>query len=290
MIAKNKLMKKIRRNIQFSIFLALFGLIQNVAAQIKEIPLQDQSCNVDYQTTINSINNNCLRLVTTDTLSNPEELIIYLHGDYGVGGASYMSTLGAQFKNPSRLNVALIRPGYFDDEGNFSTGNNLGVTTTNISGRLDNYTLENIDIIGNAIINLKNHYKPKRLILIGHSGGAAIAALILNNYPQLANGALLINCPCDVRQFRPDWKKSLSPIQHVSQVSNTAVIHVLSGALDDVVMPEMGKLYAQQLNQKGIPAKFYLGLGMGHNLKDKESALVLESMKSLQEELNKATP
>ncbi|MBS0286094.1 MAG: prolyl oligopeptidase family serine peptidase [Proteobacteria bacterium] len=247
------------------------GITTSLHAQhLKEIDLKNNKCAVDFTKHVNANNNQCLRLVTVgNLLTHPEELIIYLHGDYGVGGASYMSTIGSHFTKSNRMHIALIRPGYFDDAGNFSTGNSLGVTSTKIAGRLDNYTRENIDIIGQAITNLKNHYQPKKLLLVGHSGGAALAALLLNEYPKLADGALLINCPCDVKHWRPDWEKSLSPIEHVNNIPSNAKIVVLNGANDDVVWPELGKAYAEELAKHGVDVKFYMGLGMGHNLSDK---------------------
>ncbi|HZY98486.1 MAG TPA: alpha/beta fold hydrolase [Candidatus Baltobacteraceae bacterium] len=40
----------------------------------------------------------------------------------------------------------------------------------------DNYTPEDVDAIDNAIATLRAEYRPVRVILVGHSGGAAIAA------------------------------------------------------------------------------------------------------------------
>lgn len=238
-------------------------------AEIKAVPLNNK-CTPDYVTTIDS-NNECLRLISDNETKTPEELVIYLHGDYCLGGASYMSEIASDFKKSTRLNIALIRPGYFDVLGNFSTGNSLGVTNTKIAGRLNNYTQENIDIIGHAIQNLKDHYKPKRLLIVGHSGGAAIAALLLNEFPNLADGALLINCPCDVKRWRPDWDKSLSPIEHISKIPAKTVVHLIAGAVDDAVSPELSKAYAEALAKKGIRVQFYFGIGMAHNLSDKKT-------------------
>lgn len=240
------------------------------AQHIKEIDLKNTQCKVDYAKYVNANNNHCLRLITVgNMLTHPDELIIYLHGDNGVGGASYMSTIGSHFTKNKRMHIALIRPGYFDDEANFSTGTSLGVSSTKIAGRLDNYTRENVQIIGQAITNLKNHYQPKKIWLVGHSGGGAIAALLLNEFPNLANGALLINCPCDVKHWRPDWANSLSPIEHINNIPKNAKVIVLNGTMDDVVWPELGKAYAQELVKNGVDAKFYMGIGMKHDLSDK---------------------
>lgn len=260
---------------------------QQLHATIKEIDLQNSKCPTDYRSAVNSLKEHCIRLVTPDPLiTQSDELVIYLHGDYGVGGSSYMSGIASHFSKANRINIALIRPGYFDDEGNFSSGNSLGVTNTGkYAGRLDNYTRDNVDIIADAILNLKNHYKSKRILIIGHSGGAAIASLILNYYPQLIDGALLINCPCDLKYWRPDWAQSLSPIEHIDLISPKAHVRIISGAEDDVVFPELGKNYAQQLINNHKNVKFYLGLGMKHNLNDQVTReIVLKSIEKFLDE------
>jgi hypothetical protein len=47
--------------------------------------------------------------------------------------------------------VALIRPGYNDDRGNHSSGND--------GGRGDNFTAANIDIVADAVAGLKRFHK-----------------------------------------------------------------------------------------------------------------------------------
>lgn len=261
-----------------SLILGTFFFAQSVYAQIQAVPLP-LTCSNDFTSSVQSIDQHCLRLLTQGDLQNkPDELVIYLHGDYGVGGSSYMRHFATPFLQPKRIHIAMIRPGYFDDEGHFSTGNDLGIIPKEVAGRLDSYTPENIQIIGQAIRNLKNHYKPKRLLLIGHSGGAAIASLILNAFPHLADGALLINCPCDIQYWRPGWVKSLSPIDHIQHIPAKTIIHSLAGASDDNVWPELSKRYTEALLKKNISAKFYLGIGMQHNLNGETEKLVKEHM------------
>lgn len=242
------------------------------SAQIKAVPLNEE-CITDYTTMVKS-GPNCLRLITDQSIKNPDQLVIYLHGDIGTGGSGYMSNVASHFTKANRVNIALIRPGYFDDQGHFSTGDSLGVSSLGFAGYLDNYTKENVNIIGDAVSELKKHYQPKRLLLIGHSGGAAIAALLLNEFPGLADGALLINCPTDIKHWHPDWDDSLSPIEHINRIPHKTVIQLLSGADDDVVWPELAKKYAEVLRKKGINATFYLGLGMGHNFSNEQTRAI----------------
>lgn len=270
----------LKEKLLFVVTMVLFS--HSSLAAIKHIDIKNASCKSDYYTAVSSLDDHCIRLVSSDRKRNQaEELIIYLHGDYGIGGSSYMSEIASHFSKPNRMNIAIIRPGYYDDEGNFSSGNSLGVTSTKIAGRLDNYTRENVDIIADAISNLKQHYKSKWVIVVGHSGGAAIAALILNFYPQLIDKVLLINCPCDLKQWRPDWEHSLSPIEHINNISPKVSIHILSGAAEDVVPPELSKKYAQELNKINSKTEFFLGIGMKHNLNDEATkSMVLQHIQN----------
>jgi pimeloyl-ACP methyl ester carboxylesterase len=247
----------------FSACLLLFITTQ-LCATIKEVDLSGK-CKEDFVSSVKSIHKECIRLNAVEPQqNNPEELVIFLHGDFDATG--YDSLLSQLSKN-NRMIIALVRPGYFDNEGNFSTGSYLGVTSSGIAGQLDSYTQHNIDIIGNAILKLKQYYKPKRLLLIGHSGGAAISGLLLNAFPKLADGALLINCPCDIKRWRPGWEKSLSPIDNITHIPPQTIIRVISGSMDEQVYPELAKTYTEQLIKNSKNAKFYLGMGMEHNLR-----------------------
>ncbi len=88
----------------------------------------------------------------------------------------------------------MIRPGYFDDQGNTSEGANFG--------RRDSYTPTSIAAIAGAIATSKARYHPRRLVLVGHSGGTAIAGVMLGKYPHLADAAVLVSCPCDLDRWR----------------------------------------------------------------------------------------
>lgn len=264
-------------------------LFYNISfAAVKPIDIKNTSCKNDYHSSVSSLKGHCICLVSTERKKKQaDDLVIYLHGDYGVGGSGYMAEVAAHFLKLNRINIALIRPGYYDDEGHFSTGSSLGVTDTKVAGRLDNYTPENVDIIANAILNLKRHYKSKRVFVVGHSGGAAIAALILNAYPDLIDKILLINCPCDLKQWRPDWGHSLSPIENIDHISPKVNIDILSGAADDIVPPELCKKYAQELGKINGKTKFSLGIGMKHNLNDKATRRMV--LQHIQDFLNESS-
>ena len=100
----------------------------------------------------------------------------------------------------NHVSIGLLRPGYIDHKNRKSDGiKGLAVG--------DNYDDERVSIIAGAIKNLKTRYQAKKLILVGHSGGAAISGKILALFPQLADVAILVSCPCDVNAWRADTFK-----------------------------------------------------------------------------------
>ncbi len=139
----------------------------------------------------------CFRIKTTNVINNPKALIILIHGDVSSGGASDYLAKRAFRTNPETNGftvITLIRPGYYDSERNYSTGS--------AGNRKDQYTAHNVDAIASAIKNLKKIYKPNKVIVAGHSGGAAITGVIIGRHPQIVDGAVLAACPCDVPRWR----------------------------------------------------------------------------------------
>src|SRR5438093_11090382 len=54
-------------------------------------------------------------------------LIVYLHGDLNDGGtAEYIYQRAREAVADGRIVVGMVRPGYADNEGNASTGNDFG--------------------------------------------------------------------------------------------------------------------------------------------------------------------
>ncbi|MEI6305983.1 MAG: alpha/beta hydrolase, partial [Deltaproteobacteria bacterium] len=126
---------------------------------------------------------------------NPDTMVVWLHGNISTGGpASYHFPIAKKFATDftsyNVMSVALIRPGYYDERGEYSSGSD-GYR------RADNWTREIIVEVGAVIERLRNKYKPKSLIIVGHSGGAATAAVLLGMKPKLAEAAVLVSCPCD---------------------------------------------------------------------------------------------
>ena len=85
---------------------------------------------------------------------------------------------------PGVAAVALVRPGYPDGAGESS-----GVAALH-AGRNDHYTKENVEEVGAALARLRERAGAKRLVVVGHSGGAATTAILLGMKPGLIDAAV----------------------------------------------------------------------------------------------------
>src|SRR4029434_3722448 len=153
--------------------------------------------------------------------AQPTAMIVWLHGDVSSGGpANYHFSLAQKaaedFASDKVMSVALVRPGYPDGSGESSSVSFLH------SGRSDHYTRENIAEVGAAIEALRSKYTPNFVIIVGHSGGAATAAVLLGMKPQLADAAVLVSCPCELVSWRNGgrpWVRSENPYRWAEKVS-----------------------------------------------------------------------
>ncbi|NTV73963.1 MAG: alpha/beta hydrolase [Holophaga sp.] len=140
-----------------------------------------------------------LRAFKGNKLSNSPILVIVLHGDAPGKRPGQQDAFAAQAATGRDVvAIGLLRPGYTDLQGNTSEGR---------KGRMngDNYDARNTDAIASAIGSLKRRHHSRKVVLAGHSGGAALAANILGRHPALVDAALLVSCPCDV----PAWRQNM---------------------------------------------------------------------------------
>ena len=187
-------------------------------------------------------------------------LLVFIHGDLSGGGpADYIYERAREAVADGRVVVGLLRPGYGDGEAQ-STGDNFE--------RNDSYTAHNVDAVAAAIKTLSEHHRASHVVLVGHSGGAAISGVILGRHPGLAAGAVLAACPCDLaawRTGRRPWRQSLSPDDFGKRVSGGTRVIAVTGDKDDNTRPILAEDYAKTLAKRGIPARFVLVPGAGHN-------------------------
>lgn len=202
----------------------------------------------------------CLAIQTTVQTTKPankqkvRNLLVYLHGDSSRGGMfdrhfKYFKPLA----NADTVFVGMIRPGYADSQKNASTGDKMG------GG--DNYTAHNVDAVANGLRALKAKYQARRLVVVGFSGGAATAGVILGRHPELIDSAVLIACPCDLTIRRRAWAKnivrrSISPHEVADSVFKTTLVTAITGDADVNTTPEQVTGYIANLKSRGVKARY----------------------------------
>lgn len=196
---------------------------------------------------------------------HPQALVVWLHGNVSTGGPAnshfrIAEKLAADGAAEGVTAVALVRPGYPDGTGAQSTGYD--------NGRADNWPRATVAEVGVAIERLRKALQPRAVVLVGHSGGAAMVAVLMGFRPELAHAALLVACPCDMvawragRQGRP-WS-SEDPKRWTDTVHPSSTVLALTGSLDDTTAPELGRDYVTRLAARGVDARFVPVPGMGH--------------------------
>lgn len=216
----------------------------------------------------------CLRIETyrsVDVTAEPR-LVVAIHGDSPEAPPSYQYqwAKAVAAENTNVVVVGLLRPGYRDGTA-YSTGER-GKTTG------DNYTRRVIDAIAAGIAHLAQDHHASRVLIAGHSGGAAIAADVLSLHPTVAEGAVLVSCPCDVARWREHmrqsrggdvWREavtSISPRDVTDGINSRARITIVVGDRDDVVPPDIGAQYYEQLRTRGVDAVLIHVPGVGHDI------------------------
>ena len=197
-------------------------------------------------------------------------LVVLLHGD-SAGGLAQRHidrwTRAAKIlTEPTQPTIFLVRPGYSSPVGDSSGWANQ---------RDDDYTAENVQRVATALRNLKARYKASKLLLIGHSGGAAIGALLLGRHPDALDGAVLLGCPCDVPTWRQHrsiqrgkqtpWPNSLNPMDAIAQIPTSKVVLAITGSMDDNTLPKFAESWIDAARARGVDAKFISAIDQDHS-------------------------
>ncbi|NKA17509.1 MAG: hypothetical protein EBV74_06400, partial [Alphaproteobacteria bacterium] len=196
--------------------------------------------------------------------SKIKNLVIFIHGDQSDNGpvSGMIDNAKSTAVPDGTVKVAILRPGYFDKAGNKSTGNDCG--------RRDCYTVTNLDEMSATVQSLKNHYKPTKTILIGHSGGAATSGIMIGRTPGIAEGAILLACPCSISQWRFMQGRfgpynSLSPSDFIKNIPKTTKIFAITGASDTNTQDILAKDYVKSLTDFNISAQYKSLPNVNHN-------------------------
>jgi alpha-beta hydrolase superfamily lysophospholipase len=198
-------------------------------------------------------------------------LVVLVHGDIpDPRQGLYEAAQSIAHVSRNVVAAGMMRPGYTDAQGDMSSGK-MGYAIG------DNYTPEVVDDIDSAIRGLKTKYHAGPVVLIGHSGGAAISADLIGRHPEDVSAVLLLACGCDPNEFMTRWVRehpvfpknlmnpSLLPLDLVPQVSQNVRVRMIIGAQDDVARVPASQAYARALEARGVDVKLEIVPGFGHN-------------------------
>lgn len=207
---------------------------------------------------------------------NPSTMVVFLHGSVSAGGAAdYMYRYARQLasSHPNVLAVALLAPGYYDRNGKKSDGSDG-------QRRMKDDTAEIIP----ALEALRARYKPKRIILVGHSKGAANMAGVLVKKPGLANGAVLvagIYDPDAISAYRRRSVDGPEVTANAARIGKSARIILVHGDADGEVPIAQSTAFEQKARASGVAITLVTVSGAGHNFNGAVSAATMSAIESL---------
>lgn len=206
-------------------------------------------------------------------------LIVFIHGDSPFGDPVYQYTISKNISEiTNTITVAILRPGYRDGCGDLSEGDR-GLMMG------DNYTREVVETIASVISTIKREESASQTIVMGHSGGAALTALLAESYPGLADQSILVACPCHLADWRksmetltdnPGWSnpmEGLSPIEGVSNLDLNKKIHLYVGENDSATPSFLTTAFYDAANQLGANVKMKVIPGEDHESVLKQTVL-----------------
>jgi hypothetical protein len=151
--------------------------------------------------------------------------------------------------------VFVQRPGYRSE---------LGRSRGQAKPEDDDYTAENVKIMADAVKELRRLWEPSHAVWVGHSGGAALGALLMGREPGIVQGAILSACPCgDIRQWRTHrnqsrgrsgagtWPNSLSPVDHMGGLKPGIRVVLLTGDRDENTLARFNETWVEIAVSRG---------------------------------------
>jgi len=198
-------------------------------------------------------------------------VVVVIHSDNGGRMGNKYELIAKKIADNLRVvAVALLRPGYRRG------GNNADMISEGTAHKNDDdYSRENVDIIAGTVMSLRAQYPGRKVLLVGHSGGAALSALVLGIHPHAADGAVLAGCPCDIANWRSwrntsvgndlFWSRSLSPDHYVEGIPLDTVLIALNGTEDSNTLPKFADAYIKSAIGHGVAgARFFTVPGANH--------------------------
>jgi pimeloyl-ACP methyl ester carboxylesterase len=213
----------------------------------------------------------CLALARAHTAGPGRPLVVFLHGDSGgvIRAASWerhVARVAGWGAAADATSLVMVRPGYATPAGR-SDGTAKPTD--------DDYTAANMRLVAEALTALRQELRPSRLILVGHSGGAATTALVGALHPGSADALVVVACPCtDINEWRAwrnisagrrgTWTESLSPGAYSARTPASVRVVALTGAADTNTLPRYGRDYVLSVRSGGASATFVEVPGADH--------------------------
>jgi pimeloyl-ACP methyl ester carboxylesterase len=193
-----------------------------------------------------------------DAATPPRALVVMIHGD-GTGSLEQRHVdawmqVGRVLAAEDRVVALMIRPGYRSP---------AGVSSGWANPRDDDYTAANMERVAGALAALRQAHRPRHVVLVGHSGGAATAALVLGRHPGAADAALLHRNAQRGQGDRP-WLNSLNPMDFVASIATATPVIAATGMRDDNTLPAFARRWVEQASAAGIDAHYEDVPGLGH--------------------------
>lgn len=210
----------------------------------------------------------------------PKTLLIYLPGDHSL---KYNSALpyGKQQRKAAgivyheALTVLLARPGY-SIHSNASTGNAHDGDAY--------YSQQNVDILALAISNLKQHYQPEKVLLVGNSSGASMALIVMAQYHHIIDNAVIASCACSFFEWGGDNRRtfgSLDPIDFVDKLPKDSQIDLFVGSKDTNTSVRFTQKFFDKAIKRGLKNVKMTVVQDANHVQTKTSKPVLERIKQI---------
>ena len=196
--------------------------------------------------------------------SGNKALVVVLHGDVSKGGAAdyhYKVAQKIASQNKGTTVLAMLRPGYYDSQKRKSAGSN--------NGRSDHYTAKNNQLVAATIQKMAKQVGTRKIVGLGHSGGAAQLGVIAGAYPNLLDSVILVSCPCDIPKWRSirgksAWRNSQSSQAFVGNISKRTRVIAITGTSDTNTRMVLAQSYVAAAKARGVPAIFVPANGASH--------------------------
>ena len=216
-------------------------------------------------------------------------LIVVLHGDAPFRKPSYHYAFASELSKrlPGIPVAALLRPGFEDPYLGKSDGRR-----GNASG--DDYTRTVTFDVAAAIKSIRDEFFSSAVVLVGHSGGAAISANIAAASPGLIDSLILVSCPCDVpafrkhmarQQFSPFWlwpSDSESPLDTVNAMTTQTKIYAITGEQDPITLVDYTRAYVDAADRRGIIASLTVLPERRHEILNDDAVIEFTQQRALE--------